>query len=468
MSAPATHFPPVSAARRCPACNSPVSARAAVCALCDTVLDPAALAAAASAPKVKVRERTRFGPVFAAFLGRAAMIVVVIALLVGGLGALFMSSMQKRLVRRTSRIAAEFEAERGRSSWPALEEGIAAAARGIGAASVADDAAAARIAAFGRKGTDADTYLRDDGAPARPPARPAIPANARMTSFQSLPARPSTARLDSLAGDTLDERLAAWRALARSAPLPVLWPYSERLGELRDPYVVPPLPFGASKELAGRNASAAIVAYASGDARSAATRLRENVAAAGQLMRVPMLLNQLVGRSIVAEAAVQMGHLAQATGDSALAREAAVLSVANDRRAGSFRFVQALPAYFADPDDPRGLALVGDRSLSPGQRVVALGGIAAGYCMRSREMLFGVSARRRSTLEAAARHLADVEGAEAMVAVNARWLDDLIERPVETFRTMGRLRGTNRMPRSAGMPLIGGVSARFLTCMRMM
>lgn len=468
MSAPATHFPPVSAARRCPACNSPISLRAAVCALCDTVLDPGALAAASTAPKVKVRERTKVGPVLAAFLARAAMIVLVVGLLVGGLGALFVSSMQKRMLRRTTRIAAEFEAERALSGWPALDSGISAAARGVGATMVRDDSAAARLAAFGRKGNEADVYLLGGGTAARPPAHPAVPANLRMAAFQALPARPPAARLDSLAGDTLDERLGAWRALARSAPLPVLWPYSARLDELRDPYVVPPLPFGASKELAGRNASAAMLAFASGDVATAATRLRENVAAAGQLMRVPMLINHLVGRAIISDAAAQMGHLARATGDATLAREAAQLSVASDRRSGSFRFVQALPAYFADPDDPRGIALVGDRALSPGQRVVALGGVASGYCMRTRELLFGVSSRRRGTLQAAALQLADVEGADRMVALNARWLDDLIERPVETMRTMGRLRGTNRTPRSAGMPLIGGVSARFVTCMRMM
>ena len=468
MSAPATHFQPVSAARRCPACNSPISLRAAVCALCDAVLDPAALAAAATAPKVKVRERTKVGPVLAAFLTRAAMMVLAIALLVGGLGALFVSSMQKRLLRRTERIAAEFEAERARSGWPALDGGIAAASRSLGAGVVKDDAAAARIAAFGRRGNDADVYLREAGIAAVPPARPAVPADSRMAAFRSLPARPGTAKLDSLAGDTLDERLAAWRGLARSAPLPVLWPYSDRIAELRDPFVLPPLPFGASKELAGRNASAALVAYAAGDARTAAVRLRENVAAAGQLMRVPMLINHLVGRAIIAEAATQMGHVARATGDSGLAREATLLSVAGERRAGSFRFAQAVPAYFADPEDPRGIALVGDRSLSPGQRVVALGGVASGFCMRTRELLFGVSGRRRGTLQAAARQLRDVEGADAMVAIHARWLDDLIERPVETFRTMGRARGANRMPRSAGMPLIGGVSARAVTCMRMM
>ena len=469
MSAPATHFPPVSAARRCPACNSPISSRAAVCALCDTVLDPAALAAAATAPRVKVREKVRFGPVLVAFLVRTAMVLGVVAVLVGGMAALLVNAGQKRMMRRAARFAAEFEASRAQSTWPSLDTGITAATRALGGGVVADETAAANMAAYARKGIPSDGYLRGDGEVAPAPAHRAVPAPLRLAVFEHLPARPSRATLDSLAGDTLDARLAAWRALARSAPLPVLWPYaSARFGELRDPFVIPDLPFGVSKELAGRNSSAAAVAFAKGDVATATTRLRENVAVAGQLMRVPLLLNHLVGRAIAGDAGVQLGHVARATGDSALAREAARLTSVSDRRNGSFRFVQAVPMYFADPEDPRGPALVGDRTLSPGQRVVALGGVASGFCMRTSEVLFGVSEKRRETLRRAAQNLADVDGAQPMVALHERWLDDLIERPVETLRTMGRLRGTTRLPRTASMPLLGGVTARAVTCMRLM
>jgi hypothetical protein len=468
MSASARPFAPASTARRCPSCNSPISTRAIVCAFCDHVLDAEALAAPVETRRVNTRPRVKIGPVLRAFATRALVLVAVLALIAGGLGALFVNWMQNRFERRTLRMATQFEADRAASGWPALDSAIGAAAGAIGAGSVKDEAAAGRIASFARRGRETDRYLRQDGLPAPVPQRAAVPANVRAAAFVALPALPPRAVLDSLAGDTLDARLAPWRALARSAPLPVLWLYSEQVAELRDPYLIPDLPFGASKELASRNASAALVAYAAGDADLAVMRLRENVAAAGQLARAPMLLNQFVAHTIIRDAASLLGHVAHARGDSALVREARALAAANDRRTNGYRLTQALPAYFADPSDPRGPALVGDRALSPGQRVVAAGGVVTGYCMRARELLFGVSPDRREALRAAARQLADVEGADAMIALYGRWLDDLIERPRETFRTMGRLRDERRLTRSASRPIIGGVSARVYACVRMM
>ena len=478
MSASARPVAPASTARRCPNCNSPISNRAIVCAFCDHVLDAEAHAAPVATRRVNVRPRVKVGPVVRAFATRALLFVAVLAVLAGGLGAVVVNWMQNRFERRTLRFAAEFEAGRAAHRWLALDASIAAAARAIGAGTVKDEAAAGRIASFARRGRDSDRYLRDDGLPTPVPARAAVPGSVRMAAFAALPAPAARAVLDSLAGDTLDARLGPWRALARSAPLPVLWLYSERVAELRDPYLIPNLPFGASKELAGRNASAALLAYAAGDVDLAVTRLRENVAAAGQLARSPMLLSQLVAHAIIGEAASMLGHVAVARGDSALAREAAALAGAtgqrpsgerpSGQRPSGARMVQALPAWFADPADPRGPALVGDRSLPPGQRVVAASGVVTGYCMRARELLFGVSPRRRETLRAAAQQLADVEGADAMIALYGRWLDDLIERPRETLRTMGRQRDERGLARSASRPVVGGVSARLYACMRMM
>lgn len=468
MSASARPAASASTARRCPSCNSPISNRAIVCAFCDHVLDAEAHAAPVVTRRVNARPRVKVGPVLRAFATRALLVVAVLALVAGGLGAAFVNWMQNRIERRTLRIAAQYEAERATRDWRALDGSIAAAASAVGAGAAKDEAAAGRIASFARRGRETDRYLRDDGLPTPVPAHTAVTANVRLAAFAALPARPSRAVLDALAGDTLDARLAPWRALARSAPLPVLWLYSEQLGQLRDPYGIPDIPFGASKELAGRNASAALLAFAAGDAGLAATRLRENVAAAGQLARAPMLLSQFVAHTIISEAASMLGHVAEARADSALAREARALAGAVGQRPSGHRMVQALPAWFADPADPRGPALVGDRSLPPGQRVIAASGVITGYCMRARELLFGVSPARRDALRAAGAQLADVEGADAMIALYGRWLDDLIERPRDTFRTMGRERDERRLARSASRPVVGGVSARLYACVRMM
>jgi hypothetical protein len=87
--------------------------------------------------------------------------------------------------------------------------------------------------------------------------------------------------------------------------------------------------------------------------------------------------------------------------------------------------------------------------------------VGIGACLRTRELLFGVSGDRRRTLETAAAGLRDIDGAAAMVQVHRLWLDDLIERPETTFR---RLRpGSRRPPR---VPFIGGTMARTWGCLR--
>ena len=467
MTAPATA--PVEG-RRCPSCSAPVSDRAAICAFCDAVLDPraAALAPAPAPRRARARSaRPSLGAFALRFLARTAIVLSVVAAIVIGGAALLARMVQKGVIARAERAAAGVMSDSSRSDWRELDAAVVATARTLGASAQPDTAAASALAAISRRGRANDELLA--GGPAadsavaspRPPLRP----SARLKAFAALPARPAGALRDSLVMDTLDARLALWRRLAYSAALPAMWPYSEKVTELRDPMVLPVIGFSATRELAQRNASAALLAASRGDTRGAVRHLRENVAAAGQVMRVPMTIYYLVGRMIVRESATMMGDIARVTRDSALAAEAAAIGHLAERRAAPNMLAVASTVFFADLADPRGPALVADRRLPPGARLDALAGVATGACLRTSELVFGVSSARRAALDAAANGLRDLEGSEVLIGVQRRWLDDLIERPNETFTTMARYGGSSRR-RPSRVPFVGGAMARTWGCLR--
>ena len=439
-----------------------MSPRAATCALCDAVLDANA-PVAAPAPRRRPRPAFRIG--FGRLFLRLGIVVAVLCTIVIAATGWFVSRMQSYLTRRAERALVTIAADSAmHGSWRALDSLTQAAARAAGRTATTDTAAASMLAGLNRRGKPSDAYWRGDGAlPAAP--HPAVMAQVRSAAFASLPQPLSPGLRDSLARDTLDARLSVWRRLARSAPLPALWPYSAQAVALRDPSRLPTLNLAVFKELAYRNASAALLAVTRGDRATAALRLHENVAVAGQLMRVPTPLDYLAARVVMRDAATMLGDVGRATGDAALQAESAALVASLGARMRLGDVLVAAPALFAQPGDQRGLAFVGDRSLPPGIRSQALFGIPTGACLRTREILFGVSDARRATLAAAGEQLRDLEGADALVAMHARWLDDLTNHPE---RIVASMRRDGPAPRPSRVPFVGGMSARLYACMRMM
>ena len=461
-SHPSLMTAPALETRRCPSCGAPVSPRAATCALCDAVLDASA-PVAAPAPRRRARRDFRAG--FGRLFLRFGVVVVVLFAIVMGVAGWFVSRMQGYLTRRAERALVAIAADSAvRGNWRALDSAAQLAARAAGQGTTLDTAAASMIAALNRRGKPSDAYWRGDRVlPAA--IHPAVMAQVRSAALAALPKPLSRGLRDSLARDTLDARLDAWRRLARSAPLSALWPYSERAVALRDPSQLPTLNLAVVKELAYRNASAALLSVARGDQVTAARRLHENVAVAGQLMRVPTPLDYLAARIVMRDAATMLGDVGRATGDAALQAESASLIASLGTRLNLGNLLVAAPALFVEPGDQRGLAVIGDRALPPGIRSQALFGIPTGSCLRTREILFGVSDARRAALAAAGEQLRDLDGADALVAMHARWLDDLTNHPE---RIVASMRRDGRVARPSRIPFVGGMSARLYACMRMM
>ena len=457
MTAPALVAP---AQRRCPACAAPVSDRARVCAFCDAVIDPSA---PEPAPAPGARSRATIG----ATLGRMLRALVVIAgvllvlalLLVGWFGHRVSLSLEQRARRADAQASAATAA----AGWLPLDSAVRRAAAQVGAGAAIDLEAAAALSAMNRRGNADDAWWRS--APAAPVPAPMVRPDRRSAALAALPGRIAPAFLDSLARDTMDARLAAWRRVARSAPLPVDWLYDPaRLAGERDPMRLPTPRFAATKELGLRNTSAAILALAHGDARTAALRLRENVAVGGQLMRGPSMIQALIGRTIARDAVRSLRQVARVARDSALARETAALDDALQPQQNGYAALRAAPLHFADPADPSGPALIGDRSLPAGARLELLSAVSTGACLNTRELFLGVDEDRLATMARARAALTDLPGAETFGAIHARWLDDLVRHPAQVQWWMPYDRRQAHVPWAP----TAGLRARMLLCMRML
>ena len=200
--------------------------------------------------------------------------------------------------------------------------------------------------------------------------------------------------------------LAAWRAVAHAAPLPMFWPFRGGV-DAPEPVAVDQR---ALQSLAAANLRDAAPA-------TAELRARENLAVARQLTRAGAAPFMLVG-GITSGAADVLEQVGQSRSDRNLIAEVAAIRAAGVYRPPS----SAAGALFADPSYLPVTRLVADTLLEPATRVQLAQLAAAGFCENPREVLFGPAASRAILARQAASKLADLQGAERLVGPWERWL----------------------------------------------
>jgi hypothetical protein len=234
-----------------------------------------------------------------------------------------------------------------------------------------------------------------------------------VDALNRLPARTSPPNFFAGENPVSLEALAAWRAVARSASLPLFWPFRAGL-EAPEPVAVDQ---AAVHTIAAANLRDGIRALASGETELAEQRARENLAVARQLMRAGSAPFMVVG-AMTADAADVLAYVGRARSDRNLVAEAAVI-----RSAGIFRPTStSAGALFADPSFLDIARFVADTLLEPVTRVQLAQLAAAAFCENPREVLFGPSASRPALAREAARGLEDLAGAERLVGPWEKWL----------------------------------------------
>jgi hypothetical protein len=263
---------------------------------------------------------------------------------------------------------------------------------------------------------------------------------------------------------SVESRLGLWRRLARSAPLPALWPYRSGFRGVANPWVLPRARtdsgvasyLAGARETAAQNRDAALLALARGDKATALLRLRENVAVGRQLMGTPLVGHSLAGLDIVASASRAMAAVGRRTRDAAVIVQAQRLTEAVTQLAqemtDSWRRHRLL---MADPVSPIGLRFVGDTTLPPAVRWQLIAGIVGGACNSVREESFGVDPRRGDVLTRAGELAADIPRTDEWVALNRRTLERLLGDPVAAaLETRGK-RALGWRPAYAWLGLLG-------------
>ena len=230
------------------------------------------------------------------------------------------------------------------------------------------------------------------------------------------------------------EALATWRAVAHAAPFPLFWPFR--------PGVKSPEPVAvdtaAVHAIATANLGGAPNTNDPAALQAAERHARENLAVARQLMRAASAPFLMVG-AVTADAADLLDAVGRARNDAALQAEATAI-----RSAGVFRPASSSAgALFADPSYLPITKVVADTLLEPSTRVQLAQFAAAGFCENPREVLFGPSASRTVLAQQAASGVADLPGADRLVAPWEHWLTESIS----TGRTpMTAMPGTSKLP----------------------
>ena len=113
------------------------------------------------------------------------------------------------------------------------------------------------------------------------------------------------------------------------------------------------------------------------------------------------------------------------------------------------------------------LAAIADRNLRPHERWYLMSSLVSAYCTNAREILFGVSTRRRVFLDSAARLAADISRTPEWHDWLGMRLDGWIGDPVVAGRRLDGSRDPNTLPSIAGFLRLGGLQARMSYCTRM-
>jgi protein kinase-like protein len=267
-----------------------------------------------------------------------------------------------------------------------------------------------------------------------------------------------------LARDTLDGLLVEWRRIAHAAPLSSSWYAVTRLADAPDAWRLPSVPHARLFRLAYRNAAAGGLFLARGDWSTALLRARENVAVGQQLLRDPLLYR--VGLNVLGDARQAIAAIGRVSGNRPLSAEAerlaAVLSKArDDDRHSTWDFLLLM----ADPNALPGLRLLSDTTLAPYARWKLINAIVLGYCLDSREILFGVDPRRRDGLAKATQAVTDLPGAGALAELNRRVLGQLSAGSTLASSVASRFgQGTPGPVKMLGWFGLGGIRDRATVC----
>lgn len=466
----------MSPAATCPACAAPVSPRAVTCALCDHVIHPSRLAAAARAAD---RRPSSAMPAFGGVRRGAKRVLVVLGVL-ALLAGVATVALVHSLVRQANDIAAERAAEQAKTvarlrvAWPAVDAAAHRVTLAVKAGTVPDRQALREFVAAvapPRTNPEQSAWLAamdvDTAAWTRygQPRLAALPSGDRPGRIvkTSLPARlPDTLRLQ-LAADTLSPWVGVLRRAAASPLPPAAWSFRRDVPGVAGPMVAPQLGFGVFKSLVWGNGAAALLALDAGDRVGAVRHARENVAASHLLARTPSTMAWLLGRNQLRTSAELLAHVGRHARDSSAVADASVLLRALDEMKG-LRYAFGPTPDARDAAARATLAIVRDTMLPPALRAETAVQVVTGSCLSTREMLTGAAATRQAALDAAIAGLADLDPEQRLRPMVARSLvewNDVTDNGAEM-----REGWTQRPTWAAALASVGlgGIAGRTVAC----
>ena len=235
-------------------------------------------------------------------------------------------------------------------------------------------------------------------------------------------APPPRAAVEAIAAYAETPWLGIWRRVAYSSDFPALWPYRPGLGAT-SLWSLPIARAAATKDLAYRNSTAGYVALARGDVPAAIARGRENIAVGRQMMRGGDMLDHLIGLVVTGIGGSELGIVGKATKNQALIDEAAALRTARMRIRREQAPATAWLAFVADPRDRKVVRLTKQIDL-PGSFTYLLATATSGYCLNSREILFGIDPVRFDLLHGISAAWGAARAPE-VEALARSWLTDV-------------------------------------------
>ena len=122
-------------------------------------------------------------------------------------------------------------------------------------------------------------------------------------------------------------------------------------------------------------------------------------------------------------------------------------------------------ALFADASSIGDLEVIADTSWPPIVRWDRVTNVVTGFCLNSREILFGVDPRRLELLSAAAARTTDIPRSAEWAALNRRWLQQWIGTPSAALAATGVC--VEGLMSALGWFRLGGLRDRLTACLRL-
>lgn len=221
-----------------------------------------------------------------------------------------------------------------------------------------------------------------------------------------------------------DPETALLRRWARSAPLPPLWGYRVGLGHPATPWAFPTRAWRPVMQFIRQNERDADSALVHGDVATATLRARETIAAARHFTEQPTSIDMVVGRAIMIKGAKLLARAARQGDEPVISSQAKRLAeLVRVNYALSRPQMARLFTLGADLSDGRLHAIAADRNLPPAIRMATLDAALVGACLRTREVLLGVTAERRNGMAQLAWSVSDIRRTEELTPAYFHALD---------------------------------------------